>query len=138
MKTRFLFSASLRLRHPSMGAAEIVSIFGREPKVAQSAHEPRMTRTGKVLPGRYECTYVVFPLDIDGYDFPDEFLSAHLADAGSAEQLAIRRAVGAGCSVQYFFGISCPGNSGFELSASLIEAVQKSSVSLSFDIYGHE
>jgi hypothetical protein len=121
-----------------MKAEEIAEIFGRSPNTAQTAHAPRMTRAGAQLPGHYASTYVVFPLDVSGYEYPDQYLAAHLAQPQSGDPHAIRRAVDAGCKVEYFFGISCPGNSGFELDAALIQAIHRSGASLSFDIYGCE
>ena len=136
MNERFLFDASLRVRHPSMAAAQIVDMFGWEPQVAQSVHEQRRTKVGTLLAGDYKQTYLSFPLETGDHDRPEDFLWAHLAEPDSRDQLAIARAIEAGCSVTYAFGISCPGSSGFELEAKLIEAIHCTGVSLSFYLYG--
>lgn len=119
-----------------MSAQQVVDIFDWNPHVAHSVHEQRRTKAGNELPGRHKETFVSFSLEIEDHRFPEDFLSAHLAESNSAEQLAIKRAIAAGCDVAYTFGISCPGDSGFELDANLIEAIRATGASLSFYIYG--
>lgn len=136
MSERFLFSVSLRVHHPSISAEQVVDIFGWTPKIAQTVHEQRRTRSGKELPGRYSETFVLFPLDVEDHEFPEDFLSAYLAEPESPGVRAIRRVVDAGCRVTFVFGISCPQSSGFDLDRRLIEAVHLTGASLSFFLYG--
>lgn len=136
MKDRFLFDVSVRVRHPSLKADRIIEIFGRKPNVVQSAQEQRRSKAGDELPGVHPITYVSFSLDLGDHEHPEDFLSAHLAEPNSADMRAARLAIEAGCSVTYTFGISCPGSSGFELDAKLIEGIYAAGISLSFFIYG--
>jgi len=136
MTSKFLFSASLRVRHASMPARDVVDLFQANPKIVQSMGERRRTQSGSELPGIYDKTYVTFPLDVGIYDFPDDFLMAQFSAGNTPFVERMTRAVDLGCDVEYFFGCSCPGNSGFVLSKELAGYLCRAGVSLSFDIYG--
>ena len=117
MATRF--SASLRVFHGTMTAADIVAIVGMDAKIAQSVGDRRRTPKGNPLDGEYTKTYVSFPLFAEQFNSIEELLKS-LCDSGHLSDTAITKIVGTGGTVEVFIGLFCDGSCGIVRDPSAV------------------
>lgn len=132
--TRYRYTISLRVRHPSLTAQAIRAALSLEPGGAWSVGAPRFTPRGAPLEGHYRESYCWFPID-DGVDG----LPAALADA--AERLepqreALREIRATGGHAEFFVGwFLHGGNSGDTLDPALLARLADLGLALALDLY---
>lgn len=138
MSHKLLFSASLRVRHPSLEAKDIIERVGLVATTAQSVGASRKTKKGGTLNGIYHQTYVSFLLDTKGLDYPEDFIDGEMSKPYLADNLGFSHILKTGGEVEFFLGLHCKGNEGFSFSSTLIENLAKKGISVAFDVYGGE
>ncbi|GAB2584648.1 hypothetical protein ISP15_08190 [Dyella jejuensis] len=138
MKNKFLFSASLRITHPTIAAKDIVEALPLKANVVHSIGEPRKTKRGAALQGGYQKTYVSFPLSVDGFDYPENFLLKQVGEPYLSNDAYFESIALTGGKIEFFMGIHCKNNGGFDIDCDLVRKLAKKWISISFDIYGNE
>jgi hypothetical protein len=125
---------SLRLWHPTLSAAAIISEFDLKIRFSNSVNEHRKTPTGIPLDGVYKETYCCFQwkekrlgrLDRDMIS-GCEYLEKHL--------VFLQEFLRTGGRLEFYVGIFLQGDSGFEIDNALFRRMQALGLGLSVEMY---
>lgn len=129
-----IFSASLRVRHPTWSADSVCDYVKLTPKFIHDIGKERTTPTGQILDGYYSATYVSFSLyssdEISFEDFFNMFISDGLLKNKNFS--AIRESGG---SAEILFGVSIHDNEWISLEMPHIDCLNKMRLEVQFDVY---
>jgi hypothetical protein len=129
------FNLSFRVCHPSVRAETICSQLAMTPRFSHSVGDQRKTPKGTLLEGRYDQTYVMFPLAKKKGEWLDHELLRWCAelDRLAPDLLALKNTGG---TLDFCVSISLENrDGGFELDASVIERVNSLGCGLAIDLY---
>ena len=133
------FRLSFHVSHPTMSASEIVEAFGLPVWLSQSVGEPRKTKNGKLLDGKYKRTNVIFHPHDQPLSFDDASIEAIIKNQLDNYDIDyIIHLVRSGGECDFLLGIFSSENVMFELSHEVISMLSIAKISMKYDFYGGE
>ncbi len=130
-----IFSASLRIYHPSWSLAKVRKHVGLVPKFKHDLGRPRETPDGQPLPGIYERTFASFPL-YSGAEISFEDFFHDTLNEKPFKDLSFDALIASGGSVEILLGMSITDNEWFSLDLHHINFLNMAQIRLTCDIYG--
>lgn len=129
-----LSSIALRLWHPTLAAADIVSEVGLEAEFSNTVGQQRRTPKGQILEGVYRETYCCFKIKekAPGHLNEDlapwcEFLEKHL--------IFLREFLRTDGRLEFYIGMFLDGDRGFELDNLMLQKISTLGLGLSIEMY---
>lgn len=135
MASRQKILVSLRFRHPSISASELIKRVGLKPAVAHEKGTRRSTVGGKVRTNPQ--AYCSFPIRVASLKFPSRALEKGIAIL-ERDETYWNAFLSSGGSMDFFIGIFVDSNIGWTISNDLLASMAKWKIDLGLDIYGPE
>ena len=135
---QFRSRISLRLRHPTMGPADISAALGMKPQFEWKVGEKRTTPNGEPLAGVNTVTYWCSEgIETEGLDLADT-LRSRLAALEACGRF-LKDFVSTGGTIDYFISWFTNGlNTGATLDWELLRRLSALQIDLDLDVYGAE
>lgn len=137
MSENSTFRLSFHVSHPRVSASEIAGNFGLPVWLSQSAGEPKKTKNGELLGGKYKHTNVIFHLHDKPLSFDDASIDIFIKNQLKSYDIDyISHLVESGGSCDFSLGIFSNSNVLFELSHEVISMLSTAKISMKYDFYG--
>jgi hypothetical protein len=124
---------SLRVRHPSIRACELVKRVGLTPRVARDKGTKTLIVGGKVRTNDH--TYCCFPIRVASIQDAPKALAKGVAILEREEEFWTEF-LSTGGSIEYFVGVFVDSHIGLTVSRDLAARMAKWKIDLALDIYG--
>lgn len=139
MKPISRYRVSFHVSHPNIPAAVIEDAFNLPIKFSQSVGEPRKTKGGKMLGGKYRMTNVHFHSHKDPLNFNEtdlvSFINNLIVEFDYDFVLNLSETGG---SCHFMIGVYTSDNVMIELDKQIIKSLSSLNIGIKFDVYGGE
>jgi hypothetical protein len=135
MTSKFDFHVSFRMRHPTISVKILVDALGLTPKWSWQVGEPRRTRKGAALPGRYADSYCTFDVASGEDGAITECLREFLAGLSSLQRDFICNVSATGGSAAFYVFWYPNGDTGEVFEADLLAMLGELGISLMLNVY---
>lgn len=132
--SQLLSNISVRVWHPHMSAAHVLSRLGLEPEYFRSIGEPRAAPNGRLLGGVNEQTYVCARLVYKEVVELGVRLDACYEDLRERHAF-IQEIVETGGEIEFYVSIFLKGLGGFRLDPGLLKKIAGSGIAFSVELY---
>lgn len=137
LKKEARFKLALIVGHPELSAEEIATAFDLPPRMMQTVGQPKITPSGRTLPGNWRETKLIFEISREPFHFEDFDMeetmwkllesfdgayTANLAETGGWSTLSV--------------GVFTDDNAEFFHSCELMDTLARAKIRLWYDVYG--